>query len=131
MEYNQHQKKLGMFFHYRSQKLFFPFISIHSPNTLHRMEILQERSNEIHIVAENIRISEQLLEPKKIHIIKHIETFLFEFCDDLPNAFWENNRNEVSLPFVKGHHIIPHRSKAIAMSTQEIKNYREEIAKMS
>ena len=66
MEYNQHQKKLGMFFHYRSQKLFFPFISIHSPNTLHRMEILQERVSELHTLAENLRISEQLLEPKNI-----------------------------------------------------------------
>ena len=68
-----------------------------------------------------MRISEQLLEPKNIQKIKHIETLLFECWDDLPNDFWENHRNEVSLPFVKGHHIVPHRSKSIAMSTKEIK----------
>ena len=66
MECNQHQKKLDMFFHYQSWKFFFPFISIHSPNTLHRMEILKERVSELHTVSENMRISEQLLEPKNI-----------------------------------------------------------------
>ena len=95
------------------------------------MEILQERVSELHTIVENLRISEQLLEPKNIQKIKHIETFLFECFDDFPNAFWENHRNEVSLPFVKGHHIVPHKRKSIAMSTEEIKNCREEIAKMS
>ena len=57
------------------------------------MEILQERVSELHTLAENMRISEQLLEPKNIQKIKQIETFLFEYCDDLPNAFWENHRN--------------------------------------
>ena len=84
------------------------------------MEILQEGASELHSVAENLRISEQMLEPKDIQKIKHIETFLFECCDDFPNDFWANHRNEVSLPFVKGHHIVPHRSKSIAIITKEI-----------
>ena len=89
------------------------------------MEILQERVSELHNVAKNLRISEQLLEPKNIQKIKHLETFLFECCDDFTNAFWANHRNEFYLLFVKSYHIVPHRSKAIAMSTEEIKNCRE------
>jgi len=118
---------LGIYLTVKEEKYFFPFIDRYSKNVLNEIERIENQIQEVQHSAQKMKIHNQLATIEGQGKIKTFVNLFADCCNDLPNAFWKREKDEISLPFRKDTLIVPKRSKVVPMNFSELERCHTEI----